>query len=140
MSFRDEPPPAEEPAHAGESAAQPEEERYQQRDWGDAGESSGKESGTPGTAGADESSEAERRSRARADRARKSNMLPGRERRRFSLERLLVRLIATGGVIGIGVALGAILASSNVQGWIIGLVVAGVSVVLSAILWSSRQL
>jgi tetrahydromethanopterin S-methyltransferase subunit F len=38
------------------------------------------------------------------------------------------------------VALGAILASSNVQGWIIGLVVAIVSVVLSGVLWSSRQI
>ena len=67
-------------------------------------------------------------------------MLPGRERRRFGLERLLVRLVATAGIVGIGVALGAILVSSTVQGWIIGLVVAGVSVILSAILWSSRQL
>ena len=140
MSSRDEPPPAEEPAQAGEPAGRPEDERYRQRDWGDAGEGSGTEVKAPGPTGAAEVSEAESRSRARADRARKSNMLPGRERRRFSLERLLVRLIATGGVIGIGVALGAILASSNVQGWIIGLVVAGVSVVLSAVLWSSRQL
>ncbi len=73
-------------------------------------------------------------------RARRANMLPGRERRRFGLERLLVRIVATGGVIGIGVALGAILAASKVQGWIIGLVVAAASVVLSAVLWSSRQL
>jgi hypothetical protein len=50
-----------------------------------------------------------------------------------------MRMVATGGVIGIGVALGAILASSNVQGWIIGLVVSIISVVLAAILWSSRQ-
>ncbi len=67
-------------------------------------------------------------------------MLPGRERRRFGLERLLSRLIATCGIVGIGVALGAILVSSNTQGWIVGLVVALVTVVLSAILWSSRQL
>ncbi|MBV9466528.1 MAG: hypothetical protein JO206_06740 [Solirubrobacterales bacterium] len=67
-------------------------------------------------------------------------MLPGRDRRRFGLERVLVRLVATCGVVGIGVALGAILASSKVQGWITGLVVALVSVILSAILWSSRQL
>jgi hypothetical protein len=53
---------------------------------------------------------------------------------------LLVRLVSTGGVVGVGVALGAILAASKVQGWIIGLVVAAVSVVLSAIVWSSRQL
>jgi hypothetical protein len=68
------------------------------------------------------------------------NMLPGRESRRFGLERLLVRLVATCGIVGIGVALGAILVSSKVQGWITGLVVAIVSVVLSAVLWSSRQL
>jgi hypothetical protein len=67
-------------------------------------------------------------------------MLPGRERRRFGIERLLSRLIATCGIVGIGVALGAILVSSNTQGWIVGLVVALVTVVLSAILWSSRQL
>jgi hypothetical protein len=69
----------------------------------------------------------------------KENMLPRRGRRRYGIERVFMRLIATGGVIAIGVALGAILASSNVQGWIIGLVVAIVSVVLSAVLWSSRQ-
>lgn len=68
------------------------------------------------------------------------NMLPGRKRRTLGIERFLVRLVATGGVIGVGVALGAILRSSNVEGWIIGLVVALVSVILSAILWSSRQL
>jgi protein-S-isoprenylcysteine O-methyltransferase Ste14 len=67
-------------------------------------------------------------------------MLPTRGRRRFGVERVLVRLIATLGVIGIGVALGAILTSSHARGWIIGLVVAVVTVVLSAILWSSRQL
>jgi hypothetical protein len=67
-------------------------------------------------------------------------MLPGRERRRSPVERLFVRIIATGGVIAIGVAIGAIMASSNVQGWIVGLVISGVTVVLSAILWSSRQL
>jgi hypothetical protein len=75
-----------------------------------------------------------------ADRHTAPNMLPGRERRRSGLERLVVRVIATGGVVGIGVAIAAILAASKVQGWIIGLVVAIVSVLLSAVLWSSRQL
>ena len=68
------------------------------------------------------------------------NMLPGRERRRFGVERLLVRLIATFGILAIGVAIAAIMVSSKSQGWIIGLVVSGVSVILSAILWSSRSL
>ncbi len=70
----------------------------------------------------------------------RGNMLPGRQGRRFGLERILVRLIATCGIVGIGVALGAILAASKVQGWITGLVVALVAVVLAALLWSSRQL
>jgi protein-S-isoprenylcysteine O-methyltransferase Ste14 len=67
-------------------------------------------------------------------------MLPRRGGRRFAVERFVVRLVATGGIIGIGVGLGAILASSKVQGWIIGLVVALVSVILAGLLWSSRQL
>lgn len=70
----------------------------------------------------------------------KDNMLPRRGLRRYRAERVLMRLVATGGIIGIGVALGAILASSNVQGWIIGLVVAVISVLLSGLLWSSRQI
>ncbi len=66
-------------------------------------------------------------------------MLPDR-RARPPLESAFVRVVATGGVVGIGAALGAILVSQNVAGWITGLVVAIVSVVLSAILWSSRRL
>ena len=77
--------------------------------------------------------------RRRRERERSGNMLPRRERRRFLIERLLMRLVATCGIVGIGTALGAILVSSNVRGWITGFVVALVSVMLSAILWSSRQ-
>jgi len=66
-------------------------------------------------------------------------MLPGRDRRPWP-ERLLVRLIATCGIVGIGVAIAAIMVSSNDQGWMVGLVVSIVSVVLAAILWSSRVL
>jgi hypothetical protein len=67
-------------------------------------------------------------------------MLPGRERRRSVFERLIVRLIATCGIVGIGVAVAAIMVSSHSQGWIVGLVVSIVSVVLAALLWSSRML
>src|ERR1700752_2840324 len=63
---------------------------------------------------------------------------PGR--RRTGPERLLVRVVATGGIIGIGVAIAAIMVSSNSKGWLVGLVVSVVSVVLAAILWSSREL
>jgi hypothetical protein len=67
-------------------------------------------------------------------------MLPKRGRRRLAIETVFMRLIATGGIVGIAVALGAILASSHVEGWTIGLVTGLVSVVLAAVLWSSRQL
>ena len=68
------------------------------------------------------------------------NMLPGRERRRTGVERLFVRLVATCGIVGIGVAIAAIMVSSKSQGWLVGLVVSVVSVVLAGVLWSSRQL
>jgi hypothetical protein len=68
------------------------------------------------------------------------NMLPGRERRRSRFERVIVRLVATCGVVGIGVAIAAIMVSSKSQGWVVGLVVSIVSVILSGLLWSSRQL
>jgi hypothetical protein len=67
-------------------------------------------------------------------------MLPGRAGRRTKVERGFVRLIATGGIIGIAVALGAVLVGQDVAGWIVGLVVGLTSVVLAALLWSSRQL
>jgi hypothetical protein len=67
-------------------------------------------------------------------------MVPGRERRRTKVERGFMRLVATGGIIGIAVVLGAILDSQDVAGWIMGLVVGLTSVILAALLWSSRQL
>lgn len=70
----------------------------------------------------------------------RGNMLPGRQGRRFAVERVLVRLVATTGIIGIGVLLGAILVSNKVAGWTTGLVIAVVTVILAALLWSSRQL
>ncbi len=71
---------------------------------------------------------------------RPQGMVPGRERRRTKVERASMRVIATGGVIGIGVVLGAVLVSQEVAGWIVGLVVSLTSVILAALLWSSRQL
>jgi uncharacterized membrane protein len=67
-------------------------------------------------------------------------MVPGRERRRTKLERGVMRLVATGGIIGIAVALGAVLVGQDVAGWITGLVIGLTSVILAGLLWSSRQL
>jgi hypothetical protein len=71
---------------------------------------------------------------------RPQGMVPGRERRRTKVERASMRVIATGGIIGIGVILGAVLVSQEVTGWIVGLVVSLTTVILAALLWSSRQL
>lgn len=67
-------------------------------------------------------------------------MIPGRSRRRTTFERASMRVLATGGIIGIATALGAVLVSNDIAGWIVGLVVGLTSVILAAVLWSSRQL
>jgi hypothetical protein len=65
----------------------------------------------------------------------------GRGRRqRSGIESIAVRLVATAGIIGICVAVAAILGSQDVSAWIIGLVASAASVVLAAIVWSSRTL
>ena len=51
-----------------------------------------------------------------------------------------MRIVATIGIVAIGTALAAILTWQDVPGWIIGLVVSGLSVLLAAVLWSSRTL
>jgi hypothetical protein len=48
------------------------------------------------------------------------------------------RMVATGGIIGIGTGAAAIMGSQDVAHWIVGIVVAGLSVLLAAIVWSSR--
>jgi hypothetical protein len=67
-------------------------------------------------------------------------MIPGRSRRRTKVERASMRILATGGIIGIATALGAVLVGNDVAGWIVGLAVGLTSVILAAVLWSSRQL
>ena len=91
--------------------------------------------------GADlDSREARYRERESRRRERPQGIVPGRERRRTRIERGAMRGIATGGIVGIGVVLGAALVGQDVAGWIVGLVVSAVSIVLAALLWSSRQL
>jgi hypothetical protein len=59
-------------------------------------------------------------------------MIPARARRRTMLERGSMRVLATGGIIGLATILGAVLVSEDVAGL--------TSVILAALLWSSRQL
>lgn len=68
-----------------------------------------------------------------------AGMIPGRARRRTAFERVSMRVLSTGGVIGLATALGAVLGAQDVAGWVIGLAVGLTSVVLAAVLWSSRQ-
>jgi hypothetical protein len=85
--------------------------------------------------------EARQREReAQRSERRPQGMVPGRERRRTKLERGTMRLVATGGIIGIATILGAVLVGQDVAGWIVGLVVGLTSVILAAVLWSSREL
>lgn len=80
------------------------------------------------------------RRRREAAQSETGTMLPTRHGPRSRVERGFVRLVATTGIVGIAVLLGAVLTSNKVQGWITGLVIGVVSVVLAALLWSSRQL
>jgi hypothetical protein len=84
--------------------------------------------------------EARRRERESRRRERPQGMVPGRERRRSKVERGAMRVVATGGIIGIAVVLGAVLVGQDIAGWIVGLAVGLTSVILAALLWSSRQL
>jgi 4'-phosphopantetheinyl transferase EntD len=66
--------------------------------------------------------------------------LKRRHRPRRQAESAAVRLVATCGIVGIAVALAAILGTQDVAAWIIGLVISLTSVILAALLWSSRTL
>ncbi len=76
----------------------------------------------------------------RASRAEPARGFLSAEPPRLGVESALVRLIATVGVIAIGTAVGAALVANQVEGWIVGLSVSLVCVILAAILWRSRRL
>jgi len=59
-------------------------------------------------------------------------------RRRGLHERASTRLLATIGVVGIATILGAVLVSQNVAGWIVGVAVGLMSVILTGRLWSRQ--
>ena len=81
----------------------------------------------------------ERSERRDAAAERPGVMIPSRQKR-LPLEAPLMRVVATAGIVGIGVLIAAIMSSQHSQGWVIGLVVSLVSVGLAAVLWSSRRL
>jgi hypothetical protein len=75
-----------------------------------------------------------------ADAAEQPGVMIPRRGRRLPFEAPLMRVVATAGIVAIGVVIAAIMTSQHSKGWIIGLVVSLVTVVLAAILWSSRRL
>ncbi len=99
---------------------------------------------TPGNGEGQPDAEREARRAARSERGdapaeRRGVMIPS-GRKRLPLEAPLMRVVATGGIVAIGVVIAAIMTSQDSEGWLIGLVVSIVSVVLAAFLWSSRRL
>ncbi len=95
-------------------------------------------------ASADPSAEREARRHAREEArgpraARPEVMIPSR-RKRLPLETPLMRLVATAGIVGIAVVIAAIMGSQDSASWLIGLVSSIVSLLLAAVLWSSRRL
>jgi hypothetical protein len=71
---------------------------------------------------------------------RPQGMVPARARRATTVERASMRVVATAGIVGIATAVGAVVDSQDVAGWITALVASAISVILAAVLWSSRQL
>jgi hypothetical protein len=88
--------------------------------------------------------EREARRRTRDERRNPSAERPGvmipNRRQRLPLEGPLMRVVASAGIVGIAVAIAAIMGSQGSQAWLVGLVVSVVSLVLAAVLWSSRRL
>jgi len=99
---------------------------------------------TPSNGEGRRDSEREARRTAREEQRSEAEHRPGvmipTRRKRLPLEAPLMRLVATAGIIGISVAIAAIMTSQDSEGWLIGLVVSIVSVALAAVLWSSRRL
>jgi hypothetical protein len=94
---------------------------------------------TPTTGEPDSARRTARDERRGAPAERSGVMIPNR-RKRLPLEAPLMRLVASAGIVAIGVVIAAIMTSQGSEGWLIGLVVSIVSLVLAAVLWSSRRL
>jgi hypothetical protein len=98
---------------------------------------------TPGSGEGQADAERGARSERREARSERRGVMIPSGRERLPLEAPLMRVVATGGIVGIGivvVVIAAIMISQDSKGWLIGLVVSIVSVGLAAVLWSSRRL
>src|SRR5689334_10499040 len=90
--------------------------------------------GTPtaSDAGAEREARREAREARREPPAERPGVMIPNRRKRLPLEAPLMRAVATAGIVGIAVAIAAIMSSQGSQGWLIGLVVSVASLVLAA--------
>ncbi|HMJ94691.1 MAG TPA: hypothetical protein VK486_02505 [Thermoleophilaceae bacterium] len=95
----------------------------------------------PNPAGPEVEREARRTDRSgRRERGERPGVMIPSRRKRLPLEAPLMRAVATAGIVAIAVVIAAIMGSQDSEGWLIGLVVSLVSLVMAALLWSSRRL
>ena len=94
-------------------------------------------------AASDPSAEREARWKARearrGPRSERPEVRTPSRRKRLPFEAPLMRGVAGAGIVGLAVAIAAILSSQGSQGWLIGLVVSVASLALAAVLRSSRR-
>jgi hypothetical protein len=94
----------------------------------------------PSDPGAERDARRKERDERRGPQARRPEVMIPSRRTRLPLEAPLMRLVATSGIVGIAVVIAAIMSSQSSPGWLIGLVTSVVSLLLAAVLWSSRRL
>ncbi len=90
--------------------------------------------------GAEREARRHAREQAREPSAQRPGVMIPNRRKRLPLEAPLMRVVASAGIVGIAVVIAAIMGSQDSQAWLIGLVVSAVSLLLAAVLWSSRRL
>ncbi len=90
--------------------------------------------------GAERDARRHAREEAREPRPERSGVMIPNRRKRLPLEAPLMRVVASAGIVGIAVAIAAIMGSRGSPDWLVGLVASVVSLLLAAVLWSSRRL
>jgi hypothetical protein len=94
---------------------------------------------TAGDLGAERDARREAREARRGAPAARSGVTFRNRPKRLSLEAPLMRGVAMAGIVGIALAIAAIMGSHGAQGWLIGLGVSTVSLMSARLLWSSRR-
>src|SRR4051794_29789321 len=94
----------------------------------------------PGSPGVEREARRQARDERRGSRAERPGVMIPNRRKRLPLEAPLMRTVASAGVVGIAVAIAAIMSSRGSAGGVIGFAAAVGPLVLAAGLWASRRL